>query len=374
MTAPYPDEQSRLAALHGLAVLDTPSEPAFDDIVRRAAEVCGAPVGLLSLVDRDRQYFKARFGTELVETPRAGSFCNQAILGNDLFVVSDAAGDPRFAAHPMVAAPPGIRFYAGVPLSTPEGASVGTLCVIDWQPRTLDASQKSALRVLGGEATRLLVERRDALLRERVLDLVDTELRDALHAIAVNAGRLMLSGKGGPRAAELVESSERARAVVDDLADYIRTFLIGEVPLKLAPVDAHVLCRDLVTELAGEREIGFVLEGNGKGRWDADRLSQVLASLLGLTIDRSPDSATIGLHLREVGGQQVFEIRSSSAFLSEAERKSVFQPLASGPLGSSVALAIARSVIVAHGGRLDLRSDDAGMSFVIVLPRLLLDA
>lgn len=369
-----PDEHSRLAALHGLAVLDTPSEPALDEIVRRAAEVCHAPVGLLSLVDRDRQFFKARFGTEIRETPRPGSFCNVAVVKRELLVVGDASSDPRFASHPMVSGPPGIRFYAGVPLVMPEGAAIGTLCVIDWKSRLIDAEQERELRSLGAEVMRLLLERRDALLRERVLDLVDKDLREALHAIAVNAGRLVLSGKGGPRAAELLESSENARGMVDDLADFIRAYLIGEVRLNRAPVDAHVLCRDLVAELSGEREIELSLEGDGKGSWDADRLTQVLASLLGLVMDRSPAGAGIRLALREVRGDQIFEIRSSSGFLSECERTNAFQPLGAGPLGSGVALAVARSVVVAHGGRIDVRGDDGGMSLVIVLPRLLLSS
>lgn len=371
MSVTLPDEHSRLAALHGLAVLDTPCEPALDEIVRRAASACDAPIALLSLVDRDRQFFKARFGTEIEETPRAGSFCTHAVMGSDLFVVSDAATDARFGAHPMVSGAPGIRFYAGVPLLTAEGQAIGTLCVIDWKPRGLDSVQEDALRALAAEAMRLLVERRDALLRERLLDLVDSDLRKALDRIAISAGRFMLAGNGGARAVELVQDSERARAVVDELADFVRTFLIGHVPLRLQRTDAHALCRDLVAELSGQREVELHLDGQGMGTWDPDRLSQVLASLLGLAIDRAPADAAVGLSVRDVGGQQVFEIRASSVLLSDSERELAFQPLApTASLGSGVALAIARSVVLAHGGRLEVRTDDGETIFRIVLPRV----
>jgi len=143
-----PGEQSRLRALHSYRILDTPPEPPFDDLALLAAMICGTPVALVSFVDEDRQWFKAMVGCTERQTSRDLSFCAHAILGDDLLVVPDTTLDPRFAANPLVAGEPRIRFYAGAPLRSPAGAALGTLCVIDYAPRELTAHQADALRVL----------------------------------------------------------------------------------------------------------------------------------------------------------------------------------------------------------------------------------
>ncbi|CAN5693710.1 hypothetical protein BH10ACI4_BH10ACI4_20200 [soil metagenome] len=149
----YEDEAGRLRALQALGLLDTPPESEFDELVQLAAEVCGTPVSLVSLVDRERQWFKAAFGLEVRETHRDLSFCSHAIRQPDLFVIEDAELDPRFAHNALVTGDPLIRFYAGMPLETPEGFAIGTLCVIDKVPRHLTQSQESALLVLARQVT-----------------------------------------------------------------------------------------------------------------------------------------------------------------------------------------------------------------------------
>jgi GAF domain-containing protein len=140
-----PDEPQRLEALRRLLILDTPPEERFDRIVRFAAEEFDAPIALVSLVDRDRQWFKARVGLEVCETSRDAAFCAHAILEPEVMVVEDALADPRFADNPLVLGPPHIRFYAGSPLVV-DGRRVGTLCVIDTRPRAFDATDAAILR------------------------------------------------------------------------------------------------------------------------------------------------------------------------------------------------------------------------------------
>ena len=148
-------------------MLDTLPEPAYEDIVRLAACICEVPVALVSLIDRDRQWFKARLGLDLAETPRDQAFCDHAIREPaQLLEVPDALEDARFASNPLVTGATGIRFYAGVPLVTPGGAAIGTVCVIDQRPRALSDRQRDALAALARVTMNLLEGRQ----REREIE------------------------------------------------------------------------------------------------------------------------------------------------------------------------------------------------------------
>lgn len=155
-----PAEEDRLAALAEYCVLDTAPEEEYDDLTRLAAHICGAPIALVSLVDRDRQWFKSRVGVAAAETPREQSFCAHAVAQKATLVVPDAAADPRFAANPLVTGSPNIRFYAGAPLTAPSGHALGSVCVIDRRPRVLEPAQLNALEALSRQVVRLLELRR----------------------------------------------------------------------------------------------------------------------------------------------------------------------------------------------------------------------
>jgi diguanylate cyclase (GGDEF)-like protein len=142
------DEPARLAALQGLELLDTPSEERFERITRLARRLFGVPMAVISLVDRDRQWFKSHPGLEMDQTPRDISFCGHAILGDRIMEVPDAAADPRFHDSPLVTDEPHIRFYAGCPLKAPDGSKIGTLCLMDRTPRTLGPDDHTLLRDL----------------------------------------------------------------------------------------------------------------------------------------------------------------------------------------------------------------------------------
>lgn len=163
------NETERLRSLAELGVLDSAPEREFDALVQAAALVCGVPVSLISLIDTDRQWFKASVGLPgVTETPRELAFCAHAILEDGIFEVPDARLDPRFVDSELVTGDPNIRFYAGATLRLSDGAHVGTLCVIDRQPRQLDAEQREVLSHLAAAAVHALEGRR-ALLAEREL-------------------------------------------------------------------------------------------------------------------------------------------------------------------------------------------------------------
>ena len=159
-------EASRLRALHELKILDTESEERFDRLTRMARRMFGVPIALVSLVDANRQCFKSRQGLEAAQTGRDISFCGHAILGEDVFVIPDASSDQRFSDNPLVTNDPNIRFYAGCPLTLEGGHKVGTLCLIDREPRDFDGEDQAALRDLAEMAEAELAAVRLATIDE----------------------------------------------------------------------------------------------------------------------------------------------------------------------------------------------------------------
>lgn len=154
------NEEERLEALKKYNILDTLAEAEFDRLTKLAAIICGVPIALVSLIDKDRQWFKSIVGLDVPQTPRNISFCQHTIVGNSLFEIEDATKDARFADNPLVTAQPNIRFYAGYPLIDPSGYALGTLCVIDKAARKLTQEQQAALTLLAQEVVSQIVSRK----------------------------------------------------------------------------------------------------------------------------------------------------------------------------------------------------------------------
>jgi two-component sensor histidine kinase len=163
-------ESDRLAALRSYRILDTPLEPAFDDLVQLATRACQAPIALISLIDERRQWFKAEVGLGVRETPLDRSVCLTAMLQPGLTIVPDLTEDPRFARNPLVTEEPHLRFYAGAVLKTPDGVPLGALCVLDCMPRDLTKEQTSTLTVLARQVMSQLELRRAIAERDEKLE------------------------------------------------------------------------------------------------------------------------------------------------------------------------------------------------------------
>ena len=187
-------EIERLKAIRDLKLLDTPAERDFDELVYLAAHICDVPISLMSIVDADRQWFKASVGLAVRETSRRVSFCAHAIQQRDLFIVEDATRDNRFAENPLVTGDPGIRFYAGMPLVLPDGNAIGTLCAIDIVPRTLTETQESALVVLGKQ----LVSRVTMRVQQRCLEAALAETEKVAADLRASEERFQVFMNNGP--------------------------------------------------------------------------------------------------------------------------------------------------------------------------------
>lgn len=191
------NEKDRLSELRDLGLLDSEAEERFDRFTRLAKRLFDVPMALISLVDSDRQWFKSRQGLDATETPRDVSFCGHAILGSETFVVENASEDARFADNPLVTGDPNISFYAGFPLTGPNGHAVGTLCLLDQKPRVLDEEDLAALRDIGEMVASELAS----------LQLAST---DSLTGISNRRGFEMLA----TQALAMCERSSQAAAVV----------------------------------------------------------------------------------------------------------------------------------------------------------------
>jgi len=292
-------EGRRQEALDGYGILDTPDEKAFDDITRLAAFVCGTPTALISFVDRDRQWFKGRYGCELRETPRVLSFCARAIeTPEQVLVVPDATRDARFKDNPLVTLAPKIRFYAGAPMVSPDGAALGTICVIDQAARELSAAQVEALETLARQVVGLLELRRShAALETANAKLAAQSLTDPLTCIPNRRAFIT----------RLAEEEARARRNGDPLAlllidvDHFKAYNdafghpAGDDALFAVGQMLNALARpfDFTARYGGE-EFAMILPQTNRqaARGVAERLCETLA---GAGIARRPLTLSIGV-------------------------------------------------------------------------------
>lgn len=395
--APLPtDEAQRLDALRSLQILDTDREQHFDDLATLAAQVCETPIGLVSLVDEARQWFKAHQGLDARETPREHAFCAHAILApRDMFVVRDAFADERFFDNPLVTGEPRVRFYAGVPICDENDFPMGTLCVIDHDPRDLTEQQLGVLRALARQVEAQLqlrmrcIELADAnsqLQRvgydlDRFSTLAAHDLQEPLRQL-VSFADLLREDLGDALSAEVESDVHHMVDASLRMRDLIRDFLLrccaSSRGLEHTTVDLKDCVHDALQALSATIEsTGTKVTVPELPSVEGDRalLTQMFLHLIDNALKfvrEQPPEVTITC--AERAGETVLGVRDNGIGIDEASTETVFELFRRlHPRwefgGTGIGLSIVQTAVERHGGRIWIESAPGGGShFRFVLP------
>jgi signal transduction histidine kinase len=413
------NESERLIALERYQILDTLPEQVYDDLTQLAADICGTPIALISLVDQNRQWFKSKVGIDAVETPRDISFCGHVVAEESILIVPNATEDYRFADNPLVVQEPKIRFYVGVPLTTPDCYILGTLCVIDMQSKNLNAKQIQQLTALSRLVISQLELRLNEQLSRRLLSVVELsnekliratkhkneflatmshELRTPLNAILGMAEGLQeeVFGKISDRqtqALQIIEhSGTHLLGLINDILD-IAKIESGQLDLKLTPTSIHHLCESSIAfikpqALRKKLQIDIKMPENLPDLLvDEQRICQVLINLLTNAVKFTPEGGQITIEVtkipasRDTNGSlspeylRISTIDTGIGIASENIKK-LFQPfiqidssLNRQYQGTGLGLSIVKHIVELHDGRVGLTSElGVGSCFTIDLP------
>jgi signal transduction histidine kinase/ActR/RegA family two-component response regulator len=398
-----PNETDRLAELQRFKILDTAREEQFDDLTYLAKQICNTPVSLISLVDKDRQWFKSCFGLDAQQTPREQAFCAYTILSSEPFVVTDAINDPRVNDNPLVLYPPKIRFYVGFPLTTQRGYSLGSLCVIDFVPRSLTTEQMEALRVLTKQVV-LLIESRlyqeqlaeyarsleeVSQSKSRFIATMSHEIRTPLNGL-LGSLQLLADSALGPIQMEYFKiaqtCSKSVLAVINDILD-LSKIEAGKVELIPQPTNLYSLANEVKTILNPsllQNDLNLIINYDRQIpeylNFDPDRMRQILLNLTANAIKFSPKGAVVKIEftLKEnKDNLALIECRiiDQGIGMSEEEQKRVFIPFAQASAnisktygGTGLGLSITNELLRLMGSHLSISSEKGqGSTFFFLL-------
>lgn len=401
----HAEESRRIAALRRYAILDTPREEEFDEVVRVVSAICGTPISVVNLIDADRQWFKAEVGLGVRETPLPASICAHAILQPDLFIVPDTLKDARFADNPLVTGEPHLRFYAGALLETPDGLPLGTICVLDYEPRELDDNQKALLRMAArqimkmielrrlnateriarekaethAEATsaRLAHANRESDLREQFIAVLGHDLRNPLASIQA-AAHLVKRGKLSlDEMLHLIQGSvSRMSSLIDNVLDFARGRLGNGIDLARSDVALEPLLTQVIAELrAAAPDRVFVTDFalDGRVSCDAGRIGQLLSNLAGNAVVYGTPGTPIHISARVQDGTFELSVSNAGDPIPEAALAKLFQPFFRGEVrasqqGLGLGLYISSEIARAHGGTLTASSTPDRTTFLFRMP------
>ncbi|MDQ8202436.1 GAF domain-containing sensor histidine kinase [Pelagicoccus sp. SDUM812003] len=388
------DERQRLEALERYQILDTEAEALFDSIAKLAATICDVPIALISLVDAERQWFKARIGLDAQQTHRDHAFCSYAVLDPDqVMIVPDALLDDRFRDNPLVNGEPEIRFYAGAPIVTVDKQALGTLCVIDKKPRQLEPSQIEALRHLSRQVCANLDLRiRNKRLEElnkannKLFSVLAHDIRSPLLSI-LSAGDLLRDEEDPLSPAEQKEllenvntSANSALQIAENLLQK-KEFELGHFSFKPSETSISETLETALLSLTGTfKRKALRFEANvpsDASVWcDRAMLHSILLNLLSNAAKFTPRGGTITLSLRQTDAATEIAIADTGAGIKPEVLQSLFKPGAhhtsygtDGEKGSGLGLALCRDFAAKNKGNLVLKSEYGnGTTAILTIP------
>ena len=409
--APFIDnEQQRLDALARYEVLNTEAEEDFDAITRLLSSICETPIALISLADRDRQWFKSACGLDIKESPRDVALCSYVIEQPEPLVIEDTTRDPRFSRNPMVVAEPKVRFYAGAPLITPDNYVVGTLCAIDTRPKTFSANQLNALETLARHVVVLLELRlklretrrlNEELLRSqreaaraneskaRFFANINHEMRTPLSAVIGFNRRLQkrIANDTVPSYVHeglgMIDSaSQRLNELVDQVLDMSK-LEAGKMQLEMRPFDLRRLLQSvLVTISVRAEECNVRLELNvlpgvpHQLEGDDNKIAQVLLNLLSNAVKFTPPGKQVVLTCSCENHALMFWVADEGIGIPQEDRERIFLPFEQASnhgqtnvKGTGLGLSIVKGMVdLMHGSIQVNTNDQGGSTFSCVLP------
>jgi K+-sensing histidine kinase KdpD len=359
----HPQEKQRIEELLRLEVLDTEDERALDELTQLASVICGTPISLISLLDKDRQWFKSRVGLEVHETSIDIAFCSHAILQDKIFEVPDAVEDERFFDNPLVTGSPDIRFYAGAPLVTKSGMPIGTLCVIDTEPKKLDSSQQLALNTLAKQVVSQLELRlhnhhleRMQKDQQKILAVMSHDLRSPFNGI-LGLSQILQEEAGtlnpetlASMADGILESSLKVYQLLDELLQWSSNQLGAiQVELKATTLEPLILeTLDLMKESFALKKLNVINDTNNSvvALADANLTKTIIRNLLANAIKFTPDHGTIRIETHSEHGEIQLVITDTGKGVSEDIQNQLFnssvasQQGTTGELGHGLGLSL----------------------------------
>ncbi|MDX1627420.1 MAG: GAF domain-containing sensor histidine kinase [Fulvivirga sp.] len=383
------EEQARVDILEQYGILDTPQEESFNDIVELASEICETPISLISLLDSERQWFKAKKGLDINETKREIAFCNHAIRQNKLFEVEDTKNDDRFRNNPLVTEQPHLRAYAGYPLKTSDGYNIGTLCVLDRKPRKLNKKQKKALEVLAKRVVneielkyRIKQLKELNKFKERLLAILGHDLRSPLNSIQ---SIIKLIDDEMLKPDEIKMLRQRLKSDVSSAQNLLENILSWSVlhlerdmnkeHFKLLPLIEECL-KLLHTEIEHKQLNIALSKADVETFGEPEMIKLVIRNILSNAVKFSPAKGTINVEIHKGDNFSEIRISDEGAGMKQEQIDKILQKekVASTlgtakESGAGIGLMLSQEFLEANNGRLAIESEpDAGSTFIIRMP------
>ena len=391
-------EKERVNALKSYDVLDTLPEEDYDNLTKIAAQICGTPISLVSLLDETRQWFKSRHGIDATETSKELAFCAHAINSDDeIFNVKDARKDERFNDNPLVINDPNVIFYAGVPLTNDEGLPLGTLCVIDHKPRTLTQTQKDSLTALSKHVMNLLELRKNRILLEdsnKELALKNTELENfasttahdlkaplnnisSMTELIIESYSDKLEEDGSIMLGFIKTSSDKLKKLINGILNYSKTSSL--LHSERTTVSVTTIVEDLQTLYAFESSVDLLAKTDLKTiTINKIALDQILINLVGNAIKYgNKDNLEIIIGISESKENYHFYVQDNGPGIALKLHDKIFEIFKTvgvkdkyGQQGTGIGLATVKKIVKKLGGTISIESEEGkGSKFIFTITK-----